>query len=304
MRELRRLIPSLNMLMSFEAAARHLSFTRAASELHLTQPAVSHAIRQLENQLGVALFERRHRALLLTPAGQQFFDDVSLGLSHIYRSARTLPQLAGGEGQVTLSVSNSFATFWLLPRVARFNAAYPDIDLRVQASDRDLDLAVEGIELAVRYGEGGWPGYDCDFLVSGDQGCVCSPDYLAQHGPIEGPADLLRHPLIHLEEQHRHATTWKEWLAHFGLALDRPLRGLKLNDYTLVLKAVQEGQGVATGWLAQVQSLLDRGELVQPFEAVYPSPHHFYIVSASSVPLGESAQAVRDWLLSEGGSEG
>ena len=299
MQDLRSLISSPSSLFTFEAAARHLSFTRAAEELKVSQPAVSHSIRQLERYLGVPLFERRHRALELTEEGRKLFRDVSIGLTHIYHSAQTLRHSRGASNQVTISISTAFATYWLLPRMAIFRQAHPDIDLRFQTTDRDLDLSAEGIGIGIRLGTGNWPHYDAWHFVDEKVFPVCRPDYLTQCVPLQTPADLLEATLIHLEEPHRSRITWNDWFRYFGIEAETTTRGLKLNDYSIVIQAALEGQGIALGWKHIVDKLLERGDLVRPIDATYVSQNSFYVVAPKSIPLTEPTAVLRDWLVAE-----
>ena len=164
MHTLRTLIQSPAALFAFEAAARHMSFTHAAGELNVTQAAVSYSIRQLEAALGVKLFHRAHRAVTLTEAGERFYNDVSMGLSHIKRSAEAIARLDGGQ-QVTLSCSTAFANYWVVPRLSAFRAQHPEIDIRLQTTDKDVDLLAEGLSLGIRRGDGKWPGCEGAMLA-------------------------------------------------------------------------------------------------------------------------------------------
>jgi DNA-binding transcriptional LysR family regulator len=165
METLRRLLPSASSLIIFEAAGRHQNFTRAANELGMTQAAVSYAVRNLEEQLGVALFHRIHRAVELTDAGERFHADVTLGLSRIQKSAEDI-RAKGREANVTLAASTAFASMWMLPRLAKLRADLPEIDLRIQTSVRDLDLDEEPIPLGIRGGDPAkWPRYHAALLA-------------------------------------------------------------------------------------------------------------------------------------------
>ncbi len=222
METLRRLLPSASSLIVFEAAGRHQNFTRAAAELGMTQAAVSYAIRSLEDQLGQPLFQRLHRAVLLTEAGEKFHADVSLGLARIQRSAEQI-RAKGRETHVTLAASTAFASMWMLPRLAQFREDLPDIDLRIQTSVRDLDLEEEPIPLGIRGGDPGhWPAYHAALLAPEVIKAVASPGFLARHGTPETPAELVRHSLIHLEEPVRRACDWAEWFPERRHRLSRP----------------------------------------------------------------------------------
>lgn len=300
MRSLRAVLPSPNALFAFEAAARLGSFTRAAAELGITQAAVSYSVKQLETSLGLSLFLRQHRRVVLTEAGERFFQDVSIGLGHIRRSAETLLQRRDS-GHVTLSVSTAFASWWMLPRLARFRAAHPEIDLRLQTTDRDVDLSEENIDLGVRRGLGPatWADYGAVFLASEVIHPVCSPAYLASVAAPGAPADLLVLKLVHLDEPFRPRPSWADWFAAQGVAYVDFGEGLRLNDYALVIQAALEGQGVALGWRHVTEDLVARGALVRPLDHALVTGHGFYLVWPQRRVLTRDAAVVRDWLAAE-----
>ncbi len=299
MQTLRHLLPSAGALAVFEAAGRLLSFTAAGQELGMSQAAVSYAVRGLEQRLGQPLFLRRHRAVALTEAGARFHADVSLGLAHIRRSAETLRAMSGG-GHVTLSASTAFTSFWMVPRLQKFRDEVPGVELRLQTSARDLDIAAEGIPLAVRGGDPqDWPGYAAAPLAAEEIWAVAAPSYLARYGTPERPADLLRHRLIHLEEPHRPASTWSDWLADAGVAGPVP-EGFRFNDYALLIQAVMEGQGVALGWKHLIDRLVAAGLLIRVSGAAMLTGRAFHVVWAEGQPLPPAARRVRDWLLANG----
>jgi DNA-binding transcriptional LysR family regulator len=298
MQTLRHLLPSGGALAVFEAAGRHLSFTAAGQELGMTQAAVSYAIRGLEARLGTALFHRRHRAVALTEAGARFHADVSLGLSHIRRSAEALRALSGS-GHVTLSASAAFAAFWMVPRLQAFRDGVPGVELRLQTSMRDLDIAAEGIPLTVRGGDpADWPGYAAARLAEEEIWAVAAPSYLAIAGTPGTPAALLRHRLIHLEEPHRPAATWADWFAAAGVAGPVP-EGFRFNDYALLIQAVMEGQGVALGWRHLIERLVAAGLLVRLTDAAMRTGRDFHVVWPDG-QLSPAAARVRDWLIANG----
>lgn len=299
MSELRRLIPSPSSLIAFEAAARLQSFTRAAEELELSQPAISHSVRQLEDKLGTKLFERGARSVALTPEGQWFYASVSKGLGHIVQAALHLKRTHGLSAQVTISVSTAFASQWLLPRIARFRGDHPEIDLRFQTTDRDVNLVAEGISIGVRQGSGNWPNYHAWRFAEEVVYAVCSPSYRTRRGPWTGPADLLDETLIHLEEPYRECLQWSDWFDQFGRDYETPAHGLRLNDYALVLQAALEGEGIALGWRHLVQHLLRDNGLVLAVPDHYQSSDAFYIVTPRAWPLSDATRTLRDWMLEE-----
>lgn len=297
METLRQLLPSVNSLIVFEAAGRLNSFTAAARELHMTQAAVSYAIGRLEDQLGVALFLREYRRVRLSEAGERFHADVTIGLSHIQRAAQDLRAVATGS-HVTLSCSTAFAAFWMVPRMAGFRADLPELDLRIQTSDRDLDLLGEGIPLAVRAGDPqDWPHYQAEPLAPEVIYPVCAASYLQGRPTPVQPADFLQHQLIHLEEPFRSAATWRDWFASVGIAARNVPQGLQINDYVLVLQSVLEGQGIALGWHHLVEDMVRRGVLVRLTDQALTTGMNFHVIWPKDVPLPRPAQAVCDWLL-------
>lgn len=299
METLRHLLPSLGSLVVFEAAGRLASFSAAGRELGMSQAAVSYAIARLENQLGTALFLREYRRVRLSEAGQRFHADVTIGLSHIQRSAQGLRAVATGS-HVTLACSTAFAAYWMVPRMERFRAALPEVDLRIQTSDRDLDLVGEGIPLGVRGGyPSDWPQYQAAVLAPE----VIYPVASAAHprlsaGPVQ-PHDLLTHPLIHLEEPFRSATTWKDWFAAQGIAASAVPRGLRINDYVLVVQAVIEGQGVALGWHHLIEGLVAKGVLARMTDQSLATGKDFHVIWPRDMVLSRHAAQVRDWLLDQ-----
>lgn len=299
MENLRSLLPSINSLVVFEAAGRLSSFTAAARELNMTQAAVSYAVARLEDHLGAALFLREHRRVRLSEIGERFHSDVSIGLSHIQRSAGELRALTTG-GHVTLSCSTAFAAFWMVPRMERFRIDLPEIDLRIQTADRDLDLLGEGIPLAIRGGcPDEWPRYHAEPLAAEEIYPVCGASYSSAHMHAGQPADLLDHQLIHLEEPFRTAATWRDWFASIGIEGRRVPKGLQINDYVLVLQSVIAGQGVALGWRHLVEGLVEKGVLVRLTEHVLRTGMDFHVIWPRDVALPRPAQQVRDWLVTQ-----
>ncbi|WP_377292942.1 LysR substrate-binding domain-containing protein [Rhizobium sp. SG2393] len=300
METLRRLLPSASSLIVFEAAGRHQNFTRAAAELGMTQAAVSYAIRSLEDQLGQPLFQRLHRAVLLTEAGEKFHADVSLGLARIQRSAEQI-RAKGRETHVTLAASTAFASMWMLPRLAKLREDLPDIDLRIQTSVRDLDLEEEPIPLGIRGGDPShWPTYHAALLAPEVITAVASPAFIATHGLPDSPAALATFDLIHLEEPVRRACDWAEWFQSAGIAYRARPRRLAINDYVLVIQAVLAGEGIALGWQHLIDRQVAARSLVPVGGHVLETGLAFYVVWPRSRELTPQARRVRDWLLTEG----
>lgn len=302
MERLRGLLPSLNALVAFEAAGRLASFSGAARELGMSQAAVSYAVARLEDQLGTALFLREHRRVRLSEAGQRFHADVTIGLSHIQRSAQELRARAAGS-HVTLACSTAFAAFWMVPRMARFREDLPTVDLRIQTSERDLELSGEGIPLGIRCGRpGDWPRDHAEAIAAEEIYPVCGAGYRARPRPPVAAADLLAHRLIHLEEPFRSAATWKDWFASVGIDGARVPKGLQINDYVLVVQSVIAGQGVALGWRHLIEGLVEKGVLVRLTDHALVTGLNFHVIWPRGVTLSRAAQDVRDWLLDQRGA--
>lgn len=300
MDNLRHLLPSAGNLIVFEAAGRQLSFTKASQELGMTQAAVSYAIRSLETQLGAPLFQRAHRAVSLTEAGRRFHADVTLGLSHIRKSAEDI-RARGRANSVTLAASTAFASLWMLPRLHRLRDDLPDVDLRIQTSDRDLDIRNESIELGVRGGRPeDWPDYDSALIAPEVIEAVASAAYLERHGVPESVAHLTQHRLIHLEEPFRSACDWKQWLLSAGVNGITANRGLAINDYVLVIQAVMEGQGVALSWRHLTDRLVGSGLLQKVTDHRLETGAAFHVIWPKARPLTPQAGLVLDWLIKEG----
>ncbi|TIS03942.1 MAG: LysR family transcriptional regulator, partial [Mesorhizobium sp.] len=261
--------------------------------------AVSYAVRGLEEQLGAKLFQRRHRQVLLTEAGERFHADVSLGLSHIRKSAEDLRLQATG-GHVTLAASTAFGSFWMMPRLQQFRDQLPGIDLRIQTADRDLDIIAEGIPLGVRGGvPRDWPDYHSLSLSDEEIFPVAGPSYLAKFGMPKTVEELATHRLIHLEEPYREAPNWDEWFASAGTSLRNAERGLRINDYALVIQAVMEGQGISLGWRHLVERLVASGLLVPVTDHVMSTGIGFHVIWPKNRELSDNARKVRDWLVAQ-----
>lgn len=297
MQKLWKQLGSPRHLVVFEAAARLQSFTRAAQELNVQQPAVSASIKQLETSLGAVLFRRSHRRISLTNAGTRLFADVTRAFEMLSHSAASIRQFASND-HVTLSASSAFNNYWLMPRIASFQKNHADIDLRLQSSDREPDLAVETISLAVRLGDGNWP--DCEAQLISDEVIypVASPLVMAAAVTLRSVPGLLNQRLIHLEEPIRERPSWDQWFREFGITEVTPRSGLRLNDYALVLQAAMAGEGFAFGWHHIVEPLIQQGMLAARPEWTWRTGKGFYLVWSKSRPLTPEAKIVRDWILS------
>lgn len=298
MQALWTMLSSPRHLVVFEAAARTGSFTLAARELNVQQPAVSAAIRQLEDSIGVALFARTHRKVTLTFAGERLFADVTRAFDQLAHSASFIRQLTRGD-YVTLSASTAFNTYWMMPRLAALHALHPGIDLRLQSSDREPDIDAENISLAVRRGDGHWPGCDSALIAREVVFPVAAPRVMAAAAGLGAVGDLLGERLIHLEEPVRDRPRWRDWFVHFGVPASPAAGGLRLNDYALVLQAAMAGEGFAFGWQHVTDPLIDQGLLAARRDWRWETGKGFYLVWSTSAALSPEAEQTRDWILSE-----
>ena len=294
----RNALPALDLLVGFEAAARHLSFTRAGEELYLTQSAVSRQIKELEDQLGVQLFQRRHRALALTPEGQQFYAAAAQVLVTM-RAATDRLRTRAGRQTIALTTTHSFAALWLIPRLAGFTRAHPEADVRITAETRVQDLERDGLDIAIRHGPAALAGPHAVRLFGERVFPVCSPKLLRDKSrPLRQPADLGKHILLQYDDPDgRHPWLhWKTWLEVAGIADLRPAGTLSFSGYEQIIPAAVAGHGVALGRTPLVRDLLASKELVAPFKSsADPARAYFVIVSKRAAGRPEVAAFV-DWL--------
>jgi LysR family transcriptional regulator, glycine cleavage system transcriptional activator len=291
-------LPSLRGLATFETAARTKSFTLAAEALGISQPAVSHAVRQLEDDLGVVLFDRRRKGVTLTSAGQHLYEQTSLGLALIGQAILDI-QTVKPNRSVSLAVSTATATWWLLPRIARFKLAHPKVELRCITIDDDQNLDRDPVDLAIPLGSGDFPKHQRWPLFEEEVFPVCSPAYLARHGPWRDIDALTGASLLHLEERYRSRMNWASWLSRFGVSLPRDNRHFSFNDYAVILQAALEGQGIALGWRHLVEAPLANGLLVRPVPQTVVTEHPMCVIAPRHRPLRADVMALKDWLLAE-----
>jgi LysR family glycine cleavage system transcriptional activator len=295
-----RRLPSLPALRAFEAAGRHLSFRRAAEELLVTPSAISHQVQRLERELGTALFRRKTRAIALTPAGERYLDGVRRAFDLLAEETRAVR--APERAVLRVSLLASFATHWLVPRLGRFAAAHPDVELRLEPSNALVDLKGGEGDLAIRYGTGGWPEVEATLLMPDRIAPVVSPALLERGPPIAAPADLLHHTL--LLSYAREPIEWPAWSAAHGFDLARA-RTLMLHDYNIVLEAALAGQGVAMGRHALIGERLRAGALVEPLGGPpFAPPGLGYWLVTRPGPLPPPVAAFIDWIRGEAAASG
>jgi LysR family transcriptional regulator, glycine cleavage system transcriptional activator len=293
-------LPSLDLLRGFEAAARHLSFTKAGEELFLTQSAVSRQMKELEEQLGVPLFQRRHRALALTDAGQQFYAAAAQVIATMRAATERLRSQSGRRRPLSVTTTHSFASLWLIPRLAGFTKDHPEVDVRITAETRVQDLERDGLDIALRHGPASLAGPDAVRLMGERVFPVCSPKLLRKR-PLEKPADLKNHILLQYDDPDaRHPWLhWKTWLEVERIADLRPAGTLSFSGYEQIIPAAVAGHGVALGRTPLVKDLIAAGELVAPFKSsADPARSYFAIVSRNAAERPEVGAFVA-WLKAE-----
>ena len=293
---IKNLLPPLDPLIAFEAAARHLSFTRAAEELHLSQAAVSQQIRSLEDSLQVRLFTRSHRAVQLTSEGRDYQHTVSAMLKQLAGATMDIRNLEIARFLV-VGCDQSFATQWLSPRLGQLRAVMPDIGLRIVASDDYAESLGSEVQAAVLHGDGNWPGYTALRLFDEEVFPVCSPQYEHRAAADDWAEWLLKADLIDLADSHWNWMNWRLWLS--GNDVDAPLaqRRLQINSYPLVIDAACNGQGVALGWRYLVDDLLAAGRLLRPVEQSLVTEFGYYLIYRPHLEQDETIAGFRDWLL-------
>ncbi|MDX2319202.1 MAG: transcriptional regulator GcvA [Moritella sp.] len=288
-----RRLPPLNSLRVFEAAARHSSFTRASEELYVTQAAVSHQIKALEEYLGIKLFRRQNRALFLTEEGQSYFLDIKDTFSSLVDATERL-LARGAKGSLTVSLQPSFAIQWLVPRLSLFSDLYPDIDVRIKAVDMDDGSLTDDVDVAIYYGRGKWKDLHAQKLHTEYLVPVCSPRLLNGAKPLKTPGDLKLHTLLHDTSRR----DWTAWFKQTNITDINVNQGPIFSHTSMVLQAAVHGQGVALGHSVLAQPEIDAGRLVRPFNEVLVSKNAYYVVCREEQDELGKIVAFRDWMLS------
>lgn len=303
MRRLRNLLPPLTALPAFEASARLLSFTQAAQELYVTQAAISRQIRVLEENLGVRLFTRSHRRIKLTNEGQRFQHVVTVALDLVASSANEL------RGQVvsndlTIAADISMAHLWLLPRFPKFREEFPDIAVSILASENEADCLKDGIDLALLYGDGNWPGFDARLLLREEIFPVCTPDYLRKCPRLKDPEDLVKEVLLDLRGNRWDWVDWHQWLTETGVTAPDHMQLLGFNNLPLLIQAACRGQGIGLGWRGLVDELLEDGTLVKPFNLSLRTDRGYYVIKRAGIRMSPETKTLLDWVIRMGECEG
>ena len=288
-------LPPLGAIEAFAAAARTLSFTEAARELNLTTSAISRRVGALETSLGIRLFHRFNRALRLTPAGEKYLAAIAPAIEALRAAgAAVRPSMRGT--RLTLCVVPSFATLWLLPRLAAFGASHPAIDLRIATAPRAPEAGRGDVDLAVAIGTGDWPGWSAETLLPMRCRPVCAPKLMRGPRALKSPDDLRHHALLGVSQPRGF---WRRWCAEAGLPPFRPVRTLRFDGLHLLYEAAAGGLGVALAFDDLVQPYLDDGRLVEPFDTAFMPRESWWLLHRARDSRSRDTRTVRRWLKAE-----
>ena len=288
-------LPSLTSINSFDACARHRSFTAAAAELGVTLGAVSRQVKSLETELGQKLFKRLQRGVELTPEGEELHFAVKEGFQKIGNLCQAF-KLRHRHSEVTLAATTAFASLWLMPRLGDFWLSHRDITLNHAISDNPADASYSNADIRIRYGFGEWPGEQAFKLFGDVIYPVCGIDFKGDTG-IRSMSDLAHQPLLQLDSLDHLWTDWKGWFS-FWKATEFSLSVRRFNNYVVALQATQENQGIALGWHSQVEPLINSGKLKRVTAFEMPAPGSYYLTWDSNRPLSPGAEALKNWLSS------
>lgn len=294
-----RKLPPLNSLRALEAASRHSSFKLSARELGVTPAAVGHHVKSLEDHFGVQLFIRSPRTLRLTEAGRAVLPILSEGLDKFQEAVDHLDEYSTS-GLLTISVSPGFGSMWLVPRLDRFYAKYPDIEIRLDGTDRTVDVARGEADLAIRYGPGNYPNVKEYFLFNQVNTPVCNPSLTKGPNALRTPEDLQNHTLLHVDWKGTDAS-WRMWLLAAGQSQINPARGPHFTQESMAVQAAIDGHGVALIGNRVIEDHLASGSLVCPFDASLRTPLNFsyYLLCSPDRLDNPKTIAFRDWILEE-----
>jgi len=292
--------PPLNSLRAFEASARHLSFTKAADELNVTPAAISHQVKALEESIGVSLFKRLTRALKLTKSGREALPVLTEGFDLLSDGAALLK--GAPENEVfTITTAPSFAAKWLVPRLDEFQSLNPEIKVRIDATIELVDMRRDGIQVAIRYGSGDYPGHSAERLFEEEMFPVCSPKLLSGPHPLEKPEDLVHHTLLHAGHPLDKPSypDWRMWLTSAGVTNVDWNKGPEFSLLNMAVQTAVDGYGVALANTSIVKDDLASGALVRPFELKLPTDFSYFLVIPSETIDQPAVSAFREWLLAE-----
>jgi len=302
MKSLRNRLPPTNALVTFEAVARHVSFTQAARELGVSQAATSRQVRLLEDHLGVVLFNRARKRVRLTPAGEQLLQAVAMGFGHIASVADGLRQERRGRA-LTIATSLAFSAFWLMPRLPAFHAAYPALELRLSTSDSETDWYADDVDVAVVFGAQASTGWLSEALFGDQVIAVCRPDYFGARGLPQSVAELQEETLLQIEVPYISWSSWPDWFARNAAPLRRDPRGPRFNNYMIAIQAALDGQGLALGWRRLIAPQLSDGRLIQVTSASVTPNDDYVLLIPETRGEGRRVRAFKNWILGEAGRD-
>jgi putative choline sulfate-utilization transcription factor len=289
----------MQTLSAFESAARLASFTAAARELGSTQPAVSQRIVQLEEDLGAPLFERGHRGVTLTPEGALLYEAVRSGLDTI-REATSDIRARRATGALTILTDAGFATYWLMPRLARLKASMPGVNVKIVTSQLGYDPHRDHADIAIAFGDGHWPPCTSTRLFAEAVTPICSPAFRELHASVTVAADLAALPLLHVQPTDPERwLAWNTWFAAQGLQAPEDSQGMMFNSYSLVVQAALMGQGVALGWTPLTDELIASGLLVRLLDTPVTTERGYYLVCPPARPAPAAVPLFRRWVFNE-----
>ncbi|MCZ6798337.1 MAG: transcriptional regulator GcvA [Gammaproteobacteria bacterium] len=293
-------LPPLNSLRAFESTGRHLSFSKAAEELNVTPGAISQQIRGLEDFLEIKLFKRRNRSIVLTDSGQVFLPLLSDGFAGITEAVDAVRRSQGDE-PLTITAPPSFISKWLIPRLCKFQALHPDIDVRIDASSQLVDFVREDIDVGIRFGDGEYPELESIYLFSFDLIPVCSPQLLTSGKGLNDVSDIRHHTLLHDDDRNIDPSwpDWAMWLATAGVDNVDTSRGIYFNQGEMIIDAAVEGQGIALVSSVMAAGAIESGRLVQPFETRLPVRLSFHLVTSAQKARSPKVSEFRQWILQE-----
>ncbi|WP_343559636.1 transcriptional regulator GcvA [Kiloniella sp. b19] len=298
------MIPSLSALKTFEAAARHLSFTQAAQELNVTQSAVSRQIRQLEDEVGLVLFERHHQRLVLTQAGRSYAEEVREGLEKLHGATLRLMAYRGVGGELTLACLPTFGSRWLIPRLPDFTSHHPEIHLNLITRLGPFDFGNDPVDAAIHFGTGQWPGAKSDFLMGEELLPVCSPDF---HNRLINSGDVICKnnkisaedianglPLIHLTSR---PMAWSEWFETQDITAPKATIGPRFEHFHMVIHAAISGMGIALLPKFLIEEELNNSSLCQLLPGANNEKLAYHLVYPQEKATLPRLQAFRKWLM-------
>jgi LysR family transcriptional regulator, glycine cleavage system transcriptional activator len=298
MNSLRTRLPPTNALVTFEAVARHLSFTQAARELGVSQAATSRQVRLLEDHLGVVLLDRARKRVRLTAAGQQLLEAVAMGFGHIASVGDGLRQERRARA-LTVATSLAFSAFWLMPRLPAFHAAYPALELRLSTSDSEADWHADDVDVAVVFGPQAASGWHREALFGDRVIAVCRPDYFGARRVPEAVSELQEESLLQIESPYISWFSWPDWFARNAVPLRRDPRGPRFNNYIIAIQAALDGQGLALGWRRLIAPLLDDGRLIQVTSASVTPEDDYVLLVPARADDDRRVRAFRRWILDQ-----